>query len=366
GRNLTFREDPRRDLIQERLKQVIVVPVDESDVDRAHGERLGGEETPEPAADDDDLVARLGGPGGRAVVESAALIQHEEQHQRRDHERREQNGRDEEPGERRPGRRSLIDGQRRREHVWVLGDSPADEHRDHGGDGQKGHLPTGEQSPQPSQGGESEDRRRDHERERYVQEPVVDVRSVVTEHEQADERSDAGQKAHDERADAEVRHHHVVVVALGVGHEERRGDEGRDQHAEDPDGDRRRVQPARPETSGLVARRYTPRGDPAERGAEHEGGDDRRDSEGDRERTSASRSLGDLAKGEAGPPNDDADPRQDDRDEQRPHNRAPRGRERGPAHDGGDDDPNVVGLPYGGQRVVDEATRPLPASRSSG
>src|SRR5262249_56179419 len=40
--------------------------------------------------------------------------------------------------------------------------------------------------------------------------------------------------------------------------------------------------------------------------------------------------------------------------------------ESGPAHDGGDDDPDVVGLPDRGDCVVDEATGPLAALRTAG
>jgi hypothetical protein len=43
-----------RDLVQQRLEEVVVVPVDQGDVDRRAIERARRAQAPEPAADDDD------------------------------------------------------------------------------------------------------------------------------------------------------------------------------------------------------------------------------------------------------------------------------------------------------------------------
>ena len=52
-----------RHLIEQRLEQMVVVPIDHHDVDRRLGERLRGREPAKSCADDDDPLARLrGGP----------------------------------------------------------------------------------------------------------------------------------------------------------------------------------------------------------------------------------------------------------------------------------------------------------------
>jgi hypothetical protein len=56
-RDETVREDPRCDLVQQRLEEVVIGPVHEGHVDIGAGECLRGVETGEPAADDDDLMA---------------------------------------------------------------------------------------------------------------------------------------------------------------------------------------------------------------------------------------------------------------------------------------------------------------------
>lgn len=63
-------EPGRRDLIQQRLKQVIVLPVDEHDIGACPGERLRGEQAAETRADNDDAGGHSRGsvssrPGGR-------------------------------------------------------------------------------------------------------------------------------------------------------------------------------------------------------------------------------------------------------------------------------------------------------------
>ncbi len=50
---------PVDDLVQQRLEEVVVVPVDQGDVDGRHRQRLGGEEAAEAAADDDDSMASV-------------------------------------------------------------------------------------------------------------------------------------------------------------------------------------------------------------------------------------------------------------------------------------------------------------------
>ena len=56
GRDLPGRQHPGRDLIQQRLEQVLVVLVDQRDLDGLVLERLDGAHAAEAAADDDDAM----------------------------------------------------------------------------------------------------------------------------------------------------------------------------------------------------------------------------------------------------------------------------------------------------------------------
>ena len=55
-RDVSLGEDPRRELVEQRLEQVVVGPVDERDVDVGPPQPLGGGESAEAAADDHHLV----------------------------------------------------------------------------------------------------------------------------------------------------------------------------------------------------------------------------------------------------------------------------------------------------------------------
>jgi hypothetical protein len=54
-RDVTRRQRGRGDLIQERLKDVVVVPVDQGDLDRGAPERPSRIQPAESPADDDDV-----------------------------------------------------------------------------------------------------------------------------------------------------------------------------------------------------------------------------------------------------------------------------------------------------------------------
>ena len=58
--DLGRREPGGRDLIEQRLEQVIIVLVDDGDVERAAGERLGGGQAAEAGSDDDDAGVHRG------------------------------------------------------------------------------------------------------------------------------------------------------------------------------------------------------------------------------------------------------------------------------------------------------------------
>jgi hypothetical protein len=53
-------ENPRRELIEQRLKQVVIRPVDDGDLDIGAAQRFRGKESAESAADDHDLVPARG------------------------------------------------------------------------------------------------------------------------------------------------------------------------------------------------------------------------------------------------------------------------------------------------------------------
>ena len=55
-RDVPLGENPGRDLIEQRLKQVVVRPVDDGDIDRAAPQRFRRKESAESAADDHDVM----------------------------------------------------------------------------------------------------------------------------------------------------------------------------------------------------------------------------------------------------------------------------------------------------------------------
>jgi hypothetical protein len=56
GRDVALGEHPGGDLVQERLEEVVVGPVDDHHLHRRPPQRLRGEQPREAAADDDDAV----------------------------------------------------------------------------------------------------------------------------------------------------------------------------------------------------------------------------------------------------------------------------------------------------------------------
>ena len=69
--DLAFGKDPGGHLIQQRLEQVVVGPVDEGDVHRDAPEELRREQTGESPADDQD--ARLAARAHRGLTAHAAM-----------------------------------------------------------------------------------------------------------------------------------------------------------------------------------------------------------------------------------------------------------------------------------------------------
>ena len=55
--DLRRRERSRRRLIEKRLKQVMITPVDDRDEDRRAGQPVNGLESAEPGADHDDMMS---------------------------------------------------------------------------------------------------------------------------------------------------------------------------------------------------------------------------------------------------------------------------------------------------------------------
>jgi hypothetical protein len=60
-RDIPLGEKPRRELIEQRLKQVVIRPVDDGDLDIGAAQRFRRKESAESAADDHDLVPAHGG-----------------------------------------------------------------------------------------------------------------------------------------------------------------------------------------------------------------------------------------------------------------------------------------------------------------
>ena len=73
GRNLAFGQDACRDLVQQRLEKVMGGSVDQGDIDIRAFERLRGEQTAEPGADDHDAVPTADADGRAMNVSAASL-----------------------------------------------------------------------------------------------------------------------------------------------------------------------------------------------------------------------------------------------------------------------------------------------------
>ena len=99
-------------------------------------------------------------------------------------------------------------------------------------------------------------------------------------------------------------------------------------------------------------------GDRADHGAHEERGQHRGEGEGRAGQPPLAQALDRLAEGEAGAAQDDPQRRQRDRHVEGREDRAEGRREGGPEDDEDEDQPDVVGLPDGGQRALDQRPRP--------
>ena len=59
-RDLPLREDPGGHLVEQRLEEVVVVPIDEGDPDRSTAQDLGREQAAEASADDQHSMGTRG------------------------------------------------------------------------------------------------------------------------------------------------------------------------------------------------------------------------------------------------------------------------------------------------------------------
>src|SRR5581483_1227151 len=81
-RDVSLREDAGRDLVEQRLEEVVRLPVDHGHVDRRAAQRLCRGETAEAAADDHDAMASGHVPSravtcsvtGRRIIPSVPLL----------------------------------------------------------------------------------------------------------------------------------------------------------------------------------------------------------------------------------------------------------------------------------------------------
>ena len=67
-RDVAGRETRRRDLVEERLEEMVIAPVDDRQPDRRIGESPGGGETAETGADHDDFGPHSGGAHPRPTL----------------------------------------------------------------------------------------------------------------------------------------------------------------------------------------------------------------------------------------------------------------------------------------------------------
>ena len=215
-------------------------------------------------------------------------------------------------------------------------------------------------------GSRSAERRDDHNRQRSRREAVEDVAGVGAEHEDADERHDAGDHGRADGTAPEVLLHLRVVEALGVPREVDRREicdhDDREDAAQDGGG----VDPAVPRVAGLPAGRDPARGDRARDRTHAVRHEHRRRRERGAEVPSVPGREHGLAEREARAADHDPERCDRQRHEECQRDGGERLGEGGPQHDEAEDQPDVVGLPDGSDGVVDEGSRTGPPIRASG
>ena len=247
-RDLPFGEDAGRDLIEQRLEQVVGLAIDERDVDRRPAERARREQSAEAAAHDHHAVARRPLLTGHddaflhALLQSIALVEHEQQHQRRHGGHARDQEHDEQPAERARGAGRVGDRQRARQHERVLGDAPAGEQRHHRARGQDARAAGGAPGEQDHRR-DAADPRDDDEREPLAHEAVEHDRRVGAQDEQADDGDEPGGDAAADRPPPEIALEPVVERPARVDDQEHRRQERRARHRQHADQDRRRPEP---------------------------------------------------------------------------------------------------------------------------
>src|SRR5690606_6593791 len=79
--DIARRQSRRRHLIEQRLKHVVVAPVDQQDLGGGLSESLGRGQAAETTADDDDT--RTWAPGSRIIAHTSIIVQQTDARQRR-------------------------------------------------------------------------------------------------------------------------------------------------------------------------------------------------------------------------------------------------------------------------------------------
>ena len=205
----------------------------------------------------------------------------------------------------------------------------------------------------------------DH-RERLAGQLVEQVARIRPQDEDPDDGHRPGDDGGTDGAPAEVLDHGVVRQPSRVPDEVHRRQVGDDDEREHTTEDRRRVEPARPRIPGLAPRRHAAGGDATGDRTHAERHDHGPQRERGPEVAAVAGAEHGLAEGEARSAQHDPDRGDRQRDEQRQRDRGVRLGEPGPQQHEAEDQPHVVALPDGADRVVDHLARPLAAGRSSG
>ncbi len=166
------------------------------------------------------------------------------------------------------------------------------------------------------------------------------------------DRCGSGDRAGDQGLVAHLCGEGLVATAPCVGGEERPREEGGGEHRERTADPRRRPRPARPQVAVAVGG-YPTAGDRAGDHPEEEWCDHRRRREHDAVHPGLAERGGELTERERSAAQHDAEPDEEPGDEQRRHDRGERLGECRPEEDEDVDEPHVVRLPHGTDRLVD-------------
>ena len=298
------------------------------------------------------------------MLQSALTGEHQHPDQRRHHQQRRAGERDEQRPEGDRRCRGLVDRDLVDEHPRVLTDPPPEHDRHHR---TGGRIPgCGRSVPvQEPHRCQTAGCARHDERGRPAVEPPGEGVRIGLDRDHADQRDHTDHGPGHQRATSEVRDQVLLAVPAGVSGEQHRRGPGAHGDGQDAAQHRRGREPAAPRVA-VAGRGHPARRDRADRCAEEERCDHRREREQGTEEPSLAQGGGGLPEHEGSTAEDDAAGRQEEGHVEGRRDRGERLGEPGPQVDQHEDQPHVVGLPDGSDRALDAASWSRPPAVPAG